>query len=142
MSLFLLSLSSSLPQVSACSSSSYYPQSHPSDGLPCSFLPWDYLIPKILLICSLSDYPASCFPLPSAPGLFILGTFPPTFQLLLYHFLLILLRRCCSDFSHWVPLAQPGTKTTAESPKAKMPRDKGEKERKTCPVAALGGLEE
>lgn len=122
-----------------------------------ALLHWDvFLSPLALLICSSSVCFSYCLQTPSPPnatslalpsvsGLptnpslllsscgssppppLILWTSPPRFQLLLYHFLWILPRRCCLDFSHWFLLVQPGTKNQQLStPEPECPGLKGE----------------
>lgn len=94
----------SLPQVSACSSSSCCLQRHPG---PLALFCLRTIIPKILLSRSSWDRPASCFPLPPlarSSGPFYLVDISSHLPVAA-NFLLIPLRGCCSDFSHWIPLA-------------------------------------
>lgn len=87
-----------------------------------------------LALLSVSGLPTDPSLLPSScgsspPPSLILWTSPPTFQLQLYHFLWILPRRCCLDFSHWFFLVQPGTKTQQLStPEPECPGLKGKEE--------------
>lgn len=101
MSPFLLPLSSSLPQVSACSSSSYCPQAIPLMVCLALFC-LRTIILKILLIRS-SAHPASCSSSPPLRALSSRGHFLP-------------LSSCCSVISFWSSLGDAAQTLATGSP--------------------------
>lgn len=125
-----LGLCSTVPQVSASPTASK-PIHSPTPPVWLFFLSQDS--PLILP----SSHPPVAPPHPHPLSCGHLS--PPTFQLQLCHFLWILPRRCCLDFSHWFFLVQPGTKNQQLStPEPECPGLKGERRGRHTPEQPLG----